>query len=204
MERVIGIDYLLVGRSTMSGVENLFVGISDKWDEVYRDNNFITVDPIISESLNGDTPFLWGERDFSKARKEEKEFLDLSRSYGLVNGVSFGKLKRGEFSKSAISTLGFGCENVDKKQKIIAARYSSILTDLIFDKGVWKKPCLSKREVEVLSWCSCGKSYWDISKILNISERTVKFHMNNICKKLCVVSKTQAVAVGVSLSLIDM
>lgn len=63
-------------------------------------------------------------------------------------------------------------------------------------------PNLSKREQEVLTWSKRGKSSWEISAILNISERTVNFHVNNIMQKLNAVSRTQAVAVAIERGLI--
>lgn len=65
------------------------------------------------------------------------------------------------------------------------------------------EPLLSVREIEVLNWLKHGKSSWDISAILGISERTVNFHVKNITQKLDAVNRTQAVAVGASLGLID-
>jgi DNA-binding CsgD family transcriptional regulator len=64
-------------------------------------------------------------------------------------------------------------------------------------------PLLSVREIEVLNWLKHGKSTWDISAILGISESTVNFHVRNITQKLDTVNRTQAVAVGASLGLID-
>lgn len=63
-------------------------------------------------------------------------------------------------------------------------------------------PNLSKREQEVLTWSKRGKSSWEISAILNISERTVNFHVNNIMQKLNAVSRIQAVAVAIERGLI--
>jgi len=62
---------------------------------------------------------------------------------------------------------------------------------------------LSKREIEVLTWSKRGKSSWEISAILNISERTVNFHVNNIMQKLNAVSRIQAVAVAIERGLIE-
>lgn len=53
---------------------------------------------------------------------------------------------------------------------------------------------LTDREVEILRWLMEGKSSWDVGKILSISERTVKYHVNNICVKLNAVNRTHAVA----------
>ncbi|MET1079301.1 MAG: LuxR C-terminal-related transcriptional regulator [Pseudomonas sp.] len=55
-------------------------------------------------------------------------------------------------------------------------------------------PEISRRELEVLQWAKEGKSNWDISHILSISERTVKFHFGNIFRKLDVLNRSQAIA----------
>lgn len=71
------------------------------------------------------------------------------------------------------------------------------------NKNFEKITNLSVREKEVLSWSKRGKSSWEISAILNISERTVNFHVNNIMQKLDAVSRTQAVAVAIERGLIN-
>ncbi|HFU2422842.1 TPA: helix-turn-helix transcriptional regulator, partial [Klebsiella variicola] len=43
---------------------------------------------------------------------------------------------------------------------------------------------LTLREQEVLRWLGLGKTYNEISLICEISERTVRFHLVNILKKL--------------------
>jgi DNA-binding CsgD family transcriptional regulator len=61
---------------------------------------------------------------------------------------------------------------------------------------------LSGREKEVLLWLKHGKSSWEISVILEISESTVNFHVKNAMRKLNSVSRTQAVAVALENGLI--
>lgn len=58
---------------------------------------------------------------------------------------------------------------------------------------------LSPRELEVLKWLKCGKTSWDISRILDISERTVNYHVNNILQKLDVTNRLQAVSEAANL-----
>ena len=58
---------------------------------------------------------------------------------------------------------------------------------------------LSPREREVLGWLRMGKTSWDISVILRISERTVNYHVNNIIRKLGVVNRMQAVSMAANL-----
>jgi DNA-binding CsgD family transcriptional regulator len=62
---------------------------------------------------------------------------------------------------------------------------------------------LSIREKEVLIWLKEGKSSWDISRILCVSERTVNFHIENIMRKLDAANRTHAVAIALKQRLID-
>ena len=47
-----------------------------------------------------------------------------------------------------------------------------------------------------------GKSDWDVSQLLGISERTVKFHLENARHKLDTMNTTHAVAKALNLGLI--
>lgn len=62
---------------------------------------------------------------------------------------------------------------------------------------------LRSRESEVLKWAMLGKSTEEIALILSLSESTVKFHFNNIYKKLNVTSRTQAVAKAIQYGLVS-
>ena len=53
-------------------------------------------------------------------------------------------------------------------------------------------PELSDRELEVIRLIVAGKSNHEISKLLHISESTVKFHVNNILSEMGVSDRTQA------------
>jgi two-component system, NarL family, response regulator len=59
------------------------------------------------------------------------------------------------------------------------------------------QPQLSDRELDVLRLMSVGKTNPEICGDLNISESTVKFHINNIFSKLGVSDRTQAVVIAI-------
>lgn len=63
------------------------------------------------------------------------------------------------------------------------------------------RPRLTARETEILQWTRAGKSAWQTGAILGISEATVNFHLRNVCGKLGVASKHQAVLKALSLGL---
>ena len=85
----------------------------------------------------------------------------------------------------------------------IPAVHPGKVQDQLFQLPEKKYVILSPREIEVLQWLKVGKSSWDISEILHISERTVNFHIRNIMQKLDAVNRTQAVAVAIEKGLID-
>jgi len=58
---------------------------------------------------------------------------------------------------------------------------------------------LTPRESEVLCWTGEGKTACEIGQILNISERTVNFHVNNVLLKLNATNKVQAVVKAVAM-----
>lgn len=61
---------------------------------------------------------------------------------------------------------------------------------------------VSARELDCLKWMAAGKTAWEASVILGISERTVRFHLNAAREKLDCLTTTQAVAKAVSQQLI--
>lgn len=61
---------------------------------------------------------------------------------------------------------------------------------------------ITSREKEILIWLKEGKSTWEISVILNISQNTVKFHIKNILNKLQAVNRSQAISIAFEQKLI--
>jgi len=71
-------------------------------------------------------------------------------------------------------------------------------------KGGVKTPTekLTPREIEVMTLTAKGKTRGEISRILSLSEETVKDYIARACRKLDAVNKTHAVALAVMLGLI--
>lgn len=63
---------------------------------------------------------------------------------------------------------------------------------------------LSPRECEVLRWSAIGKTSWEISEILRISERTVNFHLQQVSRKLGVKGRRASCARAVGMGLISL
>jgi DNA-binding CsgD family transcriptional regulator len=63
---------------------------------------------------------------------------------------------------------------------------------------------LSARELDCLRWTAEGKTAWEASVILGITERTVRFHLNAAREKLQCTTTAQAVAKAVRDNMIDL
>lgn len=62
---------------------------------------------------------------------------------------------------------------------------------------------LTPREQECLQWAALGKSEWEISQILGISEHTAEKHLLNAKTKLGSANRTQAVAEALRIGIIE-
>ena len=72
---------------------------------------------------------------------------------------------------------------------IITARLTGVART-----GLWPKTItLNEREVEVLTWAARGKTSAEIAKILDLTKRTVDFHIDNARGKLGAATRTEAV-----------
>jgi DNA-binding NarL/FixJ family response regulator len=65
------------------------------------------------------------------------------------------------------------------------------------------QPHLSGKEIKILGFLKDGCTTREIAENLSISERTVRYHIENILQKLNAKNRTEAVANAISNSLID-
>ncbi|MCX7568065.1 helix-turn-helix transcriptional regulator [Sulfitobacter sp. F26169L] len=66
-----------------------------------------------------------------------------------------------------------------------------------------EKISLAPREKDVLFWAAHGKSAWETSILLALSESTVKFYIRKACARLGAQNKTHAVALCLMHDLLD-
>lgn len=62
---------------------------------------------------------------------------------------------------------------------------------------------ISDRQRQILHWLHEGKTNWEIARILGMTEKNVKYHIEQILVKLDVRNRTQAVACAVGLGLVS-
>ncbi|MCT4552901.1 MAG: LuxR family transcriptional regulator [Alphaproteobacteria bacterium] len=170
-----------------------------EWIEYYLGKNLFSTDPVVKMGVKEWEPFLWEK---TVKTKEDREFFDISSKFGIsLTGMSIpvisDKKRKGLISiYSYLSEEEWGKVSFDVLYdlQIMSIYFHQIASNFINFKTSISKVKLTQREKECLKWISIGKTYWEISKILDIKERTVSFHMNNVKSKLGVYSNTHAVA----------
>ena len=197
------------GASLRSSEPHNIVNVSypPAWLNLYVSRQFDRIDPIIKEHrLNQDLQY-WP--DTYQKHDGHKGFVLLAEDYGLKTGYSYGLKDAGSNRLSLFSFGGRSIRNSIRTagivQRLVPHLHQTLLriAAKMKETGPASRASLSPREKEVLKWVKAGKTTWDISVILSISERTVKFHIQNILQKVHAVTRSQAVAIGIEQGLMD-
>lgn len=194
------ITYLGINIPNQKDSQLVITTYKNDWGEHYANNNYKFIDPIISRGMQGILPLDWGI--IPRKNKAIKTFFGEAAEFGIYeNGLSVPI--RGTNSEHALFSVNsdlIGEEWKRAKREIIADLtycgylfHSEVLRQNL-PCGSADKPNLSPRELEVLKWASDGKTAWETSQILNLSQRTVSFYLKNTCSKLGVVNTVQAVS----------
>jgi DNA-binding NarL/FixJ family response regulator len=62
---------------------------------------------------------------------------------------------------------------------------------------------LTAREIQTLTWVARGKSSAEIAMILEVTERTINFHIDNVIRKMGVATRVQAAVKATMLGLLS-
>lgn len=173
------------------------------WMEHYVQRNYMGVDPTVQYGQQSSVPIVWSDRAFATAPNLWAD----AREHGLRVGVAQSSWSApGIFSLLSVARSQDDLTDTEltalkPKLQWLAhcsqQKMQSFLTSL--DREAVK---LSTRERDVLSWTADGKTAWETSQILGISESTVAFHMKNAMTKLNCQTKVQAVAKAIALGLL--
>ena len=167
------------------------------------------VDPTFRLAFESIDPLLWSEILAGVEDQEKRVFHD-SSEFGIRNGITFPihgpyRVMSTLSVSSDLSQQEFDAmlpEMMPKLEQIGKAVHVHMLNRPDFgpvETGVQ----LTGRERDILSWTSSGKTSWEISQILNVSEKTVEQHLANARNRLGVYKTVHAVIKAYMLGLIE-
>lgn len=160
-------------------------------------------DPVVRCGLRSRRPFTW-----SAAKKYAgvmgKRTLDEVSDFAMHDGLMFPMHAIGSVPGGV--SLGTQCLDVSQRDvaelEIVAQHTYFKLEDILGPFPYQVTIDLSKREVEVIQIAAAGKTNWEISRILGVSEETVKATISRAAKKLNATNRAHAVAIAIAHSLI--
>ena len=186
----------------------LAVTYAAEWQKHYTQQGYVNIDPVVRAGLGGVLPVDWAEVDLHDP--VVRRFFGEAKEFRIgLNGVSIPvRGRHGEFALFSATTLMNTTEWEKAKRAI--SKNLFLLAYYFHDwalkvEGIDRHDylsCLTMREKDCLRWRALGKSDWDVSQLLSISERTVKFHLENARHKLGAMNTTHAVAKALNLGLI--
>lgn len=171
------------------------------WTDHYLDVHYERIDPVIRMAHRRTEPFQWGmgADDFDLSKQQET-FFDEAAEFGIRCGFTIPI----QDSRGPLAAVTFASDvrrpefkrSIEANSRVLQLMAISLhaharrkLYPDIGTPGVY----LTGRERECLQWAAEGKSRWETGKILNLSARTVKFHLDNAKSKLGVRTVAQAI-----------
>jgi LuxR family transcriptional regulator, quorum-sensing system regulator BjaR1 len=167
-----------------------------EWFELYDRENLSAVDPVPRHCFNTLNPFEWKDAPYDRER-------DVAAHDVMTRACDF-RFREGfcipihyDDATGAISMAG-------ERPYLDAETKSALHLMSVFTHGRLRALTrsgpqgpsrrLSETEAEVLRWAARGKTAWETSRILGISERNVRWHLAEAQRKLMAPNKTATVA----------
>jgi len=202
-------DHPSLGLNAGHGIQSNY---PEDWMSHYAASHYEKKDPVPRHCFKTSQPFTW---DFvvqtHNLKAEEKKVMNEAREARLLDGIAVPICgPNGELAGvgMARSTRGDPPDNnLLSKIRAITSHFHVAYTEreqqtCSCDTENIGKVVLTAREREILLWASAGKSDSVIGELLGISHSTVRFHMNNIFRKLNANERTLAITKAIRHGLI--
>lgn len=182
-------------------------GYPQEWWSHYNHQKYRQIDPIVAHCVRRVTPLPWETlKEQEKENPKIHQLMQEARDFGLKQGVSVPV----HHGRGELGILGLAASErhpdigrlLPTLHLLTTFAHEAIRKVIEVREIVPSPPELTSRERECLLWAAEGKTSWEISQILSISERTVIFHLQNAGDKLKVSNRQQAVARALSMGLL--
>ena len=178
----------------------LLNGWHPQWTRLYLDHNFALDDPVARHCFRSLAPFEWKEAPYNPVTQPAaKAVMDGASEFRMVNGLCVPIHTMSGFQ----AVVSMGGEHLDlspdsKRALHLMSIYAHAkAVDVAQPPAEPQQRLLTTRERDILSWTAAGKSAWEISRILGISEHTVKQHLRAVQSKFNTPNKTASVVAAI-------
>ena len=169
-----------------------------EWFELYNRENLTAVDPVPRHCFNTLNPFEWKDAPYDRERDPAAHgVMTRARDFRLHEGFCIPI--HYDDATGAISIAGerpYLDPEIKNALHLMSVFTHGRLRALSKPNSAASGRRLSDIEAEVLIWAARGKTAWETGQILHISERNVRWHLEEAQRKLMTNNKTATVAVA--------
>ncbi|MDQ7730605.1 LuxR family transcriptional regulator [Halomonas sp. SpR8] len=179
----------------------LINGYPQEWRDHYDYNGYASFDPVVKICKKSVMPFKWSNIDCGLVG--DKPIMEEAKEFGLSYGWTVPLHSIGG-EWSLLSIASSSCDDFFMRDNdprlalsyLVMPAINKVMTDTCAVKIERKSKIdkVTEREREVIAWAADGKTNWEISKIMVISESTVRFHIKNVSYKMGASNKVSAVS----------
>ena len=176
------------------------------WFEIYAGENYVRSDPVIRLCKQTVNPFEWSEAPYDReSEPKAHEIMTRATEFRMARGFCL-PIHGLTGYEACISMSGIHLDLTPRTKPAIhlMALYAFDRVRQLVLPTQHKTNPLSAREREVLQWSAIGKTASEVAEIMEITERTVTFHLERAREKLSAQSKTHACVKALQNRLIDL
>jgi DNA-binding CsgD family transcriptional regulator len=190
----------------------VFTTLSREWTRRYDEAAYVEIDPRIQLVNDRSTILIWNGLDFYGRSERLDQFLQDAARHGLRSSASF---TLHDVNHNGVM-ISYNSTRTRLNPETIASNLGTLYAfgthfhdefmRLIVKRGLPSRlqgATLTRREIEVLRMVARGHTSQDIGIKLEITPRTVKFHMDSARTKMCAANRQEAVALAVKAGLFD-
>lgn len=179
----------------------IFGSIEDEWSIHYREREYLFSDSTVQHGLISKYPFFWSDqKERDRVNMVSKRMFDeAANDFQLGDGLVV-PIHDGDNSVSLVSIIGETPMKTDEVRRglglaavYLHGRALELKDSIKYDAPKGADRRVTKRQLDCLQWVAEGKSDWEISQILKISEFTVHNHVEGAKRVLGVNTRVQAV-----------
>ncbi|MCB1425298.1 MAG: LuxR family transcriptional regulator [Zhengella sp.] len=202
-----GLDRMIVGTQAAlnetarsENADILQSGWPESWVERYLNRDYARISLVVRYAKRTMRPFDWNEATEAAGRRHPgNAVMEEISQFGIRRGISVPSIT----SQGLPALLSLGGEAMELAEREFSM--VSLISTYAMEKAirlaqgsrVGRFARLTQREAECIRWAAEGKSEWEISRILGISEHTSEKHLLSAKTKLGAVNRTQAVAMAI-------
>ncbi|VVO17505.1 autoinducer binding domain-containing protein [Pseudomonas fluorescens] len=176
-------------------VRNSFPGT---WNQHFKQQHGSQGNPVIEHCLRSVLPVLWSRSLFAALPALWDDLCHFGMQHGFSQPVHDhrGIMSIFCFARSQVITPRDFYEKAGSMLWLTYRTHALLAQSLL---TTWRPPILlTPRERETLKWSAEGKTAAEIAVIIELSERTVNFHIQSAIRKLGVKNKMAAVIQAVN------